>query len=384
MEEKLIYDSAEELSQVLSQQQEQPVANEQPVVDQQPTEQVSGEQPQLETVQSSEPVVESQPEQTNLESVVDNQQEEEFEVVDLSGNTQDNNEDPLSQYNQQDIDQAITKYLSDKLGRDISSLDELQSPQVDERVLAIAKFVEETGRGPEDWFRYQSLDTNGMDDLTAVRVQMATDYPNLSYDEINTLLANNYKLDPDKFDDDTVRLSALQLKIDGQKAKQSIEGYRSSYKAPEVAQQLEQTQQSFIDENWINEMSMEVDAMNSLEFDLGNESTFKFQLNDDYKGQLKQANANLENYFNSYVRNDGSWNYDLLSAHRAIIDNIDSIVKSSYQQGLGDGQKNIVEKAANVSTKSPSQQSVQSDVDPVVEQIKNIMGSQTTTFMNFK
>ena len=48
----------------------------------------------------------------------------------------------------------------------------------------IAQFVEETGRSPQDWFAYQSLNPSEMDDVTAVRVQMASEYPNLAPEEV--------------------------------------------------------------------------------------------------------------------------------------------------------------------------------------------------------
>ncbi len=75
--------------------------------------------------------------------------------------------EPRGQYNQQDVDLAVTQYLSERLGRDISDLDQLtqQAPQLDERVAAIAQFVEETGRNPQDWFTYQSFNTSEMDDM---------------------------------------------------------------------------------------------------------------------------------------------------------------------------------------------------------------------------
>jgi hypothetical protein len=64
----------------------------------------------------------------------------------------------------------------------------------------------------------------------------------------------------------------------------------------------------------------------------------------------------------------------------AVVDNIDAIVKSAYQQGLGDGQRNIVNKAANVSAAAP-QQRVNTDSDPIIDQISKIMGvNNTLTF----
>jgi hypothetical protein len=63
-----------------------------------------------------------------------------------------------------------------------------------------------------------------------------------------------------------------------------------------------------------------------------------------------------------------------------VLYNIDSIVKSAYQKGMGDGQKNLVNKAANVSVNTP-QQTNNNQADPIVDQLKNIMGmGNTLTF----
>ena len=43
-------------------------------------------------------------------------------------------------------------------------------------------------------------------------------------------------------------------------------------------------------------MVTEVDAMTGLEFDLGNEKTFTFGLDDDYKAQLVEKNSRLDEY----------------------------------------------------------------------------------------
>ena len=52
-----------------------------------------------------------------------------------------------------------------------------------------------------------------------------------------------------------------------------------------------QTQESIITEDWISEMSQQVNNLEGLEFDLGNNKTFTFGLNDEYKSTLKDKNA---------------------------------------------------------------------------------------------
>jgi len=277
------------------------------------------------------------------------------------------------EYSEQDMEEAVISYLSEKLNRDLSSLDDLVTQQnpLDERVEAIAKFVAETGRAPQDWFTYQSLSTSEMDDATLVKVDMALQYPNLSADEVQTLVLNKYKLDPNKYSEDEVKIGALQMKVDAANAKKQIEDQRMRYAAPETQEQKPAEQQSFINDEWISTMRQEVNDLTGLEFDLGNEKTFTFGLDDRYKQDLVNKNSRLDEYFDAYVHNDGSWDFDKLNSHRAILDNIDAIVASTYRQGLSDGQKGVVQNAANVSTQVPQQSS--ESANPLGEQLKNIL-----------
>ena len=297
------------------------------------------------------------------------------------------------EYSDQEIEDAVFVYLSERLGRELNSFDDLTTPQapaLDERVEAVARFVQETGRDPQDWFTYQSLNTSEMDDMTAVRVSMASEYPNLSPQELNLLVNSKYKLDSDIHTDEEVRLSQVQLKVDAQKARTQIESVRDTYKAPAPRenQQMEDPE-PIITADWIAQMSQEVDALEGLEFDLGGEKTFTFGLNDQYKNQLKNKNARLDEYFDPYVSEDGSWDYDLLSSHRAVIDNIDSIVAAAYKQGLGDGQKNLVSNAANVQSQTPSygEQGV-NQTSALADKVKELMRGQGNGLpsnpMNFK
>ena len=276
-------------------------------------------------------------------------------------------------YSQQDVEGAVFSFLSERLGREVNSLEDLSQPQkLDEGLEVIAKFVQDTGRRPEDWFAYQQLNPSEMDDFTAMRVQMVSEHPNLSGDEVNLLLQSKYKMDPDVHSEQEIQLSQLQLKIDGQKAKDSIEALRAGYIAPqqEVAQQEESP---IIDEAWVAEMSHNVDALTGLEFDLGGDKTFTFGLDDAYKGHLKQKNAQLENYFDPYVREDGSWDYDTLSSHRAVVDNIDTIVQSAYRQGMSDGQRGVVTNAANVQAAAPNDAASQNQTNPLTDQVRSIL-----------
>lgn len=296
---------------------------------------------------------------------------------------QDNVDQPVAsqpegdtQYSSQELEGAVLGFLSEKLGRDINSLEDLTAKQqeqkeLDERISAIASFVEETGRDPQDWFIYQQLNPSEMDDMTAIQVQMASDYPNLSQEEVGLLLSSKYKIDPDLHSEDEVKLSQLQMKIDADNARKGIDEMRLQYQAPE---RQTQEQASLIDDNWVSSMQSELDALDGIDFDLGNGNKFTFGMDETYKGQLAEKNTRLDEFFDPYVREDGSWDYDMLNMHRAVIDNVDRIVQSVYRQGMSDGQRGIVQNAANASPTSPNQGNAQPAGDPLAQQLREALG----------
>jgi hypothetical protein len=303
-------------------------------------------------------------------------------------NQNDSSDGYEEDYSDEEIEAAVYTYLSERLGREINSFEELsQNNSVDERVQAIADFVQETGRNPEDWFTYQSMNTSEMDDLTAVRVQMSQDYPNLSFEEINMLVGSKYKLDPNVYDEKDVQLSMLQLKIDAEDARGGIEKIREQFKAPaprEERGQYSDEDAMYIDDAWMQSMATETDAMEALEFDLGGDRTFTYSLSEDHRRRLIQRNSQLDNFFDNYVYEDGSWDYDKLNSHFAVIDNIDTIVASAYRQGVGDGQKAVVSNAANISTDTtPNISQNQNQSDPLTGQLREIMKTQGSNRLTF-
>ena len=214
-----------------------------------------------------------------------------------------------------------------------------------------------------------------MDDMTAIQVQMASDYPNLSQEEVSTLMGSKYKLDPDLHTEDEVKLSQLQLKIDAQNARQGIEELRSQYSAPDYNES--ESDESPFDDNWYQSMQVETQALDGVEFDLGNGKSFTFGLNDGYRNELVEKNTRLDEYFDPYVQRDGSWDYDKLNVHRAVVDNMEQIVQAVYKQGMADGQRGIVNQAANVSAQTPNQGG-QPQEDNLSAQLRQALGGDST------
>jgi len=367
-----IFDTPEQLA--ASMQADAQPTQEAPQEESQPV----SEPVQEQTEQEAPPQVEPVQEQTN-EPV----QEEEFQY---QATTDDNieqqastdNDNTTQQYSDDDIESAVFNYVSERLGREVKSFDEFSQPQsaIDDRVQKIAEFVQNTGRAPEDWFKYQSLNPSEMDDLTAVRIKYSQDYPDLNFNEINTLIGAKYKMNPDEFSEDEIKVSALQLKIDGTDARKNIEEIRNTYAAP-VQQRTSEQEESYFTEDWAQNMQRETSSFEGLEFDLGNGKNFNFGVGENYRKTLVSNHQNAENYLDRYVDSNGNWDYDTFNSHQTLIDNIDNIVSSAYRQGMGDGQRGLVNKAANVSTNTPSQNSAQNNTNSLAEQVRNIMGSNS-------
>ncbi len=312
----------------------------------------------VESVQEDvQEVVQEQVQQEPTPEPVQETQEPEAAVEEPQSSLQETEE-----ISEEEMEAAMLSYLSERLGREVSSLDEIQGTQdtsveIDERVAAINEFVRQTGRDPKDWFTYQAMNPSEMDDVSAVKAQLKSQYGDLSDSDLNLLIENKYKLDADLYEENEVRLSQIQLKMDADKARQEIEGLRSQYAAP-VRQEQPQQQEEFegiVNDEWLNSMSAEVDALDGIEFQVTKDKSFTFGLEDNYKSQLKSKNEKIEDFFSSYVGNDGQWDFEKWNMHQAVLDNIETIVKTAYQQGLGEGQRSLVDKAANVQYQQPNE-----------------------------
>jgi hypothetical protein len=353
--------------------------NTQPVAEQTPVEEttpsfsfVSDEEVAAMQQPQPEPAVEEQP---TVEATPEVQQEISQEPTEAQPEAQ-------PEYAPEEIEGAVFNFLSERLGRDINSFDDLtvqqqEQRELDQRISVIADFVEKTGRDPRDWFVYQSMNPSEMDDVTAIQIQMSTEYPNLSSQEVNMLVSSKYKIDPDLHSEEEVQLSRLQMKIDAENARRGIDEMRLQYQAP---LQEQSAQESLIDDNWVSNMRNELDAMDGIEFDLGNGTNFTFGMDANYKNQLAEKNTRLDEFFDSYVREDGSWDYDMLNMHRAVIDNVDKIVQSVYRQGMADAQRSVVQNAANSTPTSPNQGSAPTQPDSLTQQLREALGANKSGF----
>jgi hypothetical protein len=222
------------------------------------------------------------------------------------------------------------------------------------------------------------LNPSEMDDLSLVQMQMSLEYPELTQEEIGVLIDSKYKVSENQFLDDKERKMAdLQLKIDANKARQQVNGLRENYlSVVETARQVDNSPtESFVDDEWVQGMVNDVEQLEGIDFSLPGDKTFTFGLNNEYKQHLVSKNAELDSFFDQYVDNSGNWNHELFNMHRTVVDNIDEIVKAVYNQGMSDGQRRVVQNAANVQSVAPGIPGVNTG-SSLSQQIESILASQ--------
>ena len=257
----------------------------------------------------------------------------------------------------------------------VEDTESITASDLDPRIKVIADFVEKTGRSPEDWFRYQALDPSEMDDRTAMRVQMASEYPSLANDEIDLLINSKYKTDDSMYNDEEVRLANLQLKIDAEKARNSIGELRNDYTTPAVqASTPAEEEPNPFDDSWLNANQRSLSELSEIAFDLPGGKGFNFGVPQDYRNELGKSNSDMTSYFDKYVGSEGQWDHDLWNMHRTVTDNLPQILNSIYSQGLSDGQRTIVEKAANIDPQQPQANPNMSQQDSLTQQVLDALG----------
>ena len=354
-----------------------PTQDAQPTQEAQPVQQAPVEPQQTTAPEPSAPVEQQPVQQQEVQQEAAPVQQDVQNVQDyVQPNVQQEQSslDNETQSGLEDFFQALSEAANGPTEQSIEP-DTITAQDIDPRIQVIADFVAKTGRSPEDWFRYQSLDPSEMDDRTAMRVHMASEYPSLGNDEIDLLINSKYRTDDSIYSDEEVRLANLQLKIDAEKARQSIGELRNDYTTPIVqsSAQAEEEPNPF-DDTWMQSNSRSLGELGEIAFDLPNGRTFNFGVSQDYRNDLAKSNSDMTSFFDRYVDNEGQWDHDLWNMHRTVTDNLPNILQSIYQQGLSDGQRTIVERAANIDPQRPQSNNQPSQQDSIAQQVLDALG----------
>lgn len=230
-----------------------------------------------------------------------------------------------SELNEEDV----LKFMSNKYGREISSLDELTQPQeqkkeeLPEDVSKYLSYKKETGRGFDDFMKLQK-DFESVDDDTLLRDYLTATEKGLDADDIDIMIESDYSFDEDLDDEKDIKKAKLRKKKVIAKAKEYFAEQQEQYKVPlesrrdeanaQEAEELEAYRNYIAEAKTVEESNKRKQEVfmkktddvftefKGFEFDLdGNKLVF----NPGDAAEIKSAQLNPQTFIQKFLGEDG-------------------------------------------------------------------------------
>ena len=312
-------------------------------------------------------------------------------VVDLtqesSLNTEETNVDESQVSQQQEgeeisDDEVVLQYLSEKLGRDLTSFDDLNTTTSTEtesndfasdQLRVINEYVKNTGRTVQDYLNTQTVDLSNVSDDAVLKEYLRLDNPNLTEAELNDYMATTYKMDKEEYNERQMNAGKVQLMKDAKAASDYFNEVKEEYAMPTESEDSSISQEDR--EEWISTMSAEVDDLDGISFAMNDQGEeFVYQLDDDARNEIKGYNSDLESFFDQYVDEGGNWDFDKLNTDMYILNNIDKIVRGVANQYRSKGTESVINEIKNPSFAQDKQDAPQKQQTTLEMLRKQILG----------
>jgi hypothetical protein len=325
---------------------------------------------------------ENQPEEAK------NTTQEESNVVDLTKESSLNNEETSveeapknDQTDDISDDEVVLQYLSEKLGRDINSFDDLNNNNqpvesndfASDQLKVINDYIKTTGRTVQDYINTQTVDLSNVSDEAVLREYIRLDNPKLTDAELNDYLIETYRTDKEKHSAREMNAGKVQLTKDAKAARDYFNQIKQEYAMPS-----ESKQEVLSDDDrqaWIGEMSNEVDDLDGISFPMNDKGEeYVYKLDDNARDEIKSYNSNLDTFFDKYVDDQGSWDFDKLNTDMYILNNIDKIIRGVANQYRSKGTENVINEIKNPSFAQDKQEAPQKQQTTLDMLRKQILG----------
>lgn len=291
-----------------------------------------------------------------------------------------------------EIDEELAlKYLSEKLGKQITSFDQLnQEKEVvnpfenDPYLQKLYEWREKTGRPIEDWIKYQK-DYSSVEDIDVAREFLQYEYPTFTKEEIDLELRKFKVSEYDEEED--IATKKLELKKYATKGrdvlKKLTEELGDAIPAEKYPQEVQmdldlakQVKQQYADaaeqQRAYKEGVVEaVTEMNEYKVQLTDELTIDYRISDQTKKTLPEMIDTMPHWKNQ----DGSWNHRAVVEDAVKIKHFDEIVKLAYEQGVSAGKEDIIKETKNVNFTQPDPTGAEGEGKGVhIEDLDDYMG----------
>ena len=265
----------------------------------------------------------------------------------------------------------VRSFLSERYGRKITSLDELNeareaAPELPEDVAAYYKYKQETGRGLEDFIRVnRNLEEADGDSLLKEYLLITED--GLDAEDVEMMM-DDYKYDEDLDDEADIKKAKLAKKKAIAKAKKYFAEQKEKYQAPlesRGAGSLEdseeyQSYKQYVEQaktyqeeqkrrkEWFDEKTNEVfsDGFKGFEFSIDDKS-YVYTPGD--RTELKKLQQTPEAWLNKYLDDKGLVK-DAAGYHKslAVAMNPEKFAQFFYEQGQANAVDDVMRKTKNI------------------------------------
>jgi hypothetical protein len=259
-------------------------------------------------------------------------------------------------------DELVLKRLSEKLGRSITSLDELNTTkedplEKDPYLKALAEWRNKTGRPIEDWIKYQK-DYSKVNDLDVARELLQHEYPTLTEDEIQFELKRNFISSETDLDDE-ISAKSLDLKKYASRGRAVLGELVSKLDTPsmtnlppeiekevnysrKVREHFEKADKD--QESYLSSIKQFSSKAESLPLKLSDDLTINFKLPEETRKSLPNIIENAPHWRNE----DGSWNHEAVVKDAIKISHFEDMMRLAYEQGVNSGKDSLIKDAKNV------------------------------------
>lgn len=266
-------------------------------------------------------------------------------------------------------DEDVLSYISKKYQKEVSSFDDLFKETIVEKELpedvsTYLKFKEETGRGFNDFMKYQK-DYDSVDDDSLLKEFYRSTESSLDDDDIDFMM-DKFSYDEDLDDEKDVKRARMEKKKELARAKEYFNKIKEQYKVP-----VEQAAKSVQDEDYKayqdyikqSETVQQEGARKSEHFQKETEKIF----GEEFKGfefkigeesmvfkpgdakELKQRQSDINNFISKFLDDDGMVK-DAPAYHKALSAamNPDRLAQYFYEKGKSDATKDYSKESKNI------------------------------------
>lgn len=272
-------------------------------------------------------------------------------------------------------DDDVRGYLSERLKRDISSIDELgerlstePAKFANDELKVLNDYIANTGRTVDDYFKTQRVNLDETNAETLAMAMLVEQNPTLSEDEIQFLFEEEYeKKNPVKIDEDIMsdleveqakehnakversnKLRDIKMKRAAEEARKYFKEVQEKYKMPV----REAAGSEFDKQSFKEALASDIQELKELNIDLGDGSKFTYEVS---QKETKKAITPNE-LIADFRKPDGTFDVQKWNTLMYMKDNIGNVVKAATVRARSEGREALEREMKNTTLGSSDAQ----------------------------